>query len=86
MAKSVVLERLSSDCSLVDRTDLCVADIMKGFDLCMEATFFIYNQTIYQQIFGCAMGSPLSPILNACMVMKVIEQNAIETFPKPPSI
>ena len=31
------------------------------------------------------MGSPLSPVL-ACMVMEVIEQNAIETFFKPPSI
>ena len=51
----------------------------------MEATFFVYNQTIYQQIFGCPMGSPLSPVL-ACMVMEVIEQIAIETFFEPPSI
>ena len=58
---------------------------MKAFDTCKEATFFVYNQTIYQQIFGCPMGSSLSPVL-ACMVMEVIEQNAIETFFKPPSI
>ena len=31
------------------------------------------------------MGSPLSPVL-ACMVMEMIEQNAIETFFKPPCI
>ena len=31
------------------------------------------------------MGFPPSPVL-ACMVMEVIEQNAIETFSKPPSI
>ena len=85
LARSVVLKRLSSDCTLVDRTDLCVDDIMKAFDICTEATFFVYNQTIYQQIFGCPMGSPLSPVL-ACMVMEVIEQNTIETFFKPPSI
>ena len=84
LARSVVLKQLSGDCTLVDRTDLCVDDIMKAFDICME-TFFVYNQTIYQQIFGCPMGSPLSPVL-ACMVMEVIEQNAIETFFKPPSI
>ena len=58
---------------------------MKAFDICMEATFFVYNQTIYQQIFGCPMGFPLWPVL-ACMVMEVIEQNAIETFFKPQSI
>ena len=85
LARSVVLKRLSSDCTLVDRTDLCVDDIMKAFDICTEATFVVYNQTIYQQIFGCPMGSPLSPVL-ACMVMEVIEQNTIETFFKPPSI
>ena len=79
LARSVVLKRLSSDCTLVDLTDLCVDDIMNAFDICMEATFFVYNQTMYQQIFGCPMGSPLSPVL-ACMVMEVIEQNAIETF------
>ena len=43
LARSVVLKRLSSDCTLVDRTDLCVDDIMKAFDICMEATFFVYN-------------------------------------------
>ena len=31
------------------------------------------------------MGSPLSPVLG-CMVVEVIEQNAIETFLKSPSI
>ena len=80
-----VLKRLSSDCTLVDRTNLRVNDIIKAFDICMEATFYAYNQTTYQQIFGCPMGSPLSPVL-ACMVTEVIKQNAIETFFKPPSI
>ena len=85
LARSVVLERLVSDCNLVDGNDLCVTDITKAFDICMEATFFVCNQTIYQQIFSCPMGSPLSPVL-ACMVIEVIEQNATETFSKPPSI
>ena len=85
LARSVVLKQLSSNCTLVDCTDLCVDDIMKAFDMCVEATFFVYNQTVYQQIFGCPMGSPLSPVL-AYMVEEVIEQNAIETFFKPPSI
>ena len=43
LARSVVLKRLSSDCTLVDRTDLCVDDIMKAFDTCIKATFFVYQ-------------------------------------------
>ena len=86
LARSVVLERLSSDYILVDRTDLCVADIMKAFDMSIwRRRFFVNNQTMHQQQFRCPMGSPLSSVL-ACMVLKVIEQNAIETFSKPPSM
>ena len=56
LARSVVLKRLSSDCTVVDRTDLCVDDIIKAFDVCMEVTFFVYNQTIYQQILAVQWG------------------------------
>ena len=54
---------------------------MYGGDvLCLQS-----DNTVYQQIFGCPMGSLLLPVL-ACMVMEIIEQNTIETFFKPPSI
>ena len=46
---------------------------------------FVYNQTTYQQIFGCPKEFPLSPVL-ADIVMEVIEHNAIETFSKSPSL
>ena len=45
----------------------------------------MYNDVIYKQIFGCPMGSPLSPII-ANMVMEEIEQTALNTYLKPPSL
>ena len=32
-------------------------------EVCTRNNYFIYDESIYQQIFGIAMGSPLSPIL-----------------------
>ena len=58
---------------------------MKVFDICMEVTFSVCNQTTYHQIFGCPQGFLLLQLL-ACMVMQVIEQNAIEIFYMPSSM
>ena len=44
---------------------------------------FKYDGDHYKQIFGCAMGSPISPVL-ADLVMEEIEETAISTFPYPP--
>ena len=45
----------------------------------------MYNDVIYKQIFGCPMGSLLSPII-ANMVMEEIEQTALNTYLNPPSL
>ena len=45
----------------------------------------MYNDVIYKQIFGCPMGSPLSPII-ANMVMEEIEKTALNTYLNPPSL
>ena len=42
-----------------------------------------YDGDHYKQIFGCAMGSPISPVL-ADLVMEDIEETAISTFPYTP--
>ena len=34
---------------------------VKAFDICRQASYFVYEKTIYEQIFRCPMGSPLSP-------------------------
>ena len=48
--------------------------------LCVDATIFTFDGEFFQQKFGVAMGSPLSPILaNICM--EFIEKNFIASLP-----
>ena len=56
---------------------------MEALDICLQSLFFVYNDVIYEQIFGCSMGSPLSPII-ANMVMEEIEQTALNAYLNPP--
>ena len=47
--------------------------------------FFVYNDVIYQQIFGFPMDFLLSPII-ANIAMKEIEQTALNTYLNPRSL
>ena len=87
-AKTIVLDRLSNDSTLEDRTTLSIADLCLNssyLDLCLNSSYFTYDSTIYKQVFGTPMGSPLSPI-HANMVMEDLAQRALTIFPNPPSI
>ena len=42
---------------------LPVDTIMECVKLCLDSTYFSFNGRLYQQQFGCPMGSPLSPLL-----------------------
>ena len=77
--------RVSDDCTLGERTSLTVPELMKKLDICLQSSFFVYNDVIYRQIFNCPMGSPLSPII-ANMSMEEIEQTALNTYLNPPSL
>ena len=79
----VLHRHLESDDTLPDRTSLDVNEIMSLIDLCLNATYFGFRGRFYQQVFGTAMGSPVSVVV-ANLVMEDIEQQAISTFPRPP--
>ena len=83
--KTIVANRVDDDCTLGGRTSLTVPVLMEALDICLQSSFFVYNDVIYKQIFDCPMGSPLSSII-ASMVMEVIEQTALNTYLKPPSL
>lgn len=44
--------------------------------LVLHSTYFLFNNTIYQQTYGTPMGSPLSPII-ADIVMQELENRAL---------
>ena len=70
LAVKVAEERLREDASLGQRTSLPVEDIIHLLSFCLKTTQFTYNGTYYQQVFGTAMGSPVSAVI-ANMVMKM---------------
>ena len=84
-ARAVVLDRLSNDCTLEDRTNLTITELAEALDICLTSTYFTYNNKCYEQIFGTPMGSSFSPVI-ANMVMEDLEQQALSTFHNLPSI
>ncbi|XP_068749247.1 uncharacterized protein [Montipora capricornis] len=62
-----------------------VVSLFTAIPVTLSNSYFVYNNCIYKQIHGCAMGSPVSPIVgNLCM--EVIEELAISTSSVPPRI
>ena len=85
-AKTIMAKRVGDDCTLGESTSLAVRQLMEALDICLQSSFFVYNDVIYKQIFGCPLGSPLSPITIANTVMEEIEQTALNTYLNPPSL
>ena len=83
LALSITKERLQRDQNLAERTNLSVDNILRLSDFVLNHNYFKYDGDHYKQIFGCAMGSPISPVL-ADLVMEEIEETAISTFPYLP--
>ena len=73
LAIQVAADVLSNDETLLDRSTIPVDDIVDLLDFCLSTTNFKYNDTYYQQIFGTAMGSPVSAVM-ANLVMEDLEK------------
>ena len=58
-------------------------DIIHLLSFCLKPTQFAYNGTHYQQVFGTAMGSPVSAV-TANMVTEDVEQRALANSPVKP--
>jgi len=80
LALQIIRDRLVADKDLKHRTLLNVDDIMDLLKFVVTTTCFSFRGVIYQQKFGTAMGSPVSPIL-ANLFMEWLEQQAIATAP-----
>ncbi|KAI8487847.1 hypothetical protein Bbelb_342950 [Branchiostoma belcheri] len=82
-AVSVVKEALEADDTLADRTNLSVDQVCELLELCLGCTYFTYKGQFYQQMHGCAMGSPVSPIV-VNLYMEKFENKALSTFNDTP--
>ena len=83
LALTITRERLQQDKNLKDRTNMSVSNIMKLLDFLLNHNYFKYDDIHSRKVFGCAMGSPISPVL-ADLVMAEIEETAMSTAPHPP--
>ena len=83
LAVQVACQRLQDDPSLPERTSLTPSEIVSLLELCLNATYFAFRNTYYQQIHGTATGSPVS-IVAPDLVMEDVESRALSTYPHPP--
>ena len=65
-----IRKKLEDDSSLHSRTKLDIEDIISLLNFVLSNNYFVYIIIIiiiYKQIHGCAMGSPVSPVVaNLC--------------------
>ena len=80
VAIKVATKRLGQDATLLQRTSLPVEDIIDLLSFCLNTTYFVFEGCYYQQVFGTAMGSPVSAVI-ANLVMEDVEQRALASVP-----
>ena len=84
-ALEVMKKKLEQDTELQKRTTLPVDTILELLAFCLNNTYFVFQDTYYEQTKGAAMGSPISPII-ANIFMEAFEQKAIATALHPPRV
>ena len=79
-----IRNKLKQDNTLGQRSKLSIDDIIKPLRFTLSNSYF--NKETYKQIHGCAMGSPVSPIV-ANLCMEEIEELApYQTHTSPPKM
>ncbi len=69
LAIKVARKRLRQDVTLSQRTSMPIEDIIDLLSFCLNTTYFVFDGIYYQQVFGTAMGSPVSAVI-ANLVME----------------
>ncbi|XP_076330631.1 uncharacterized protein LOC143236237 [Tachypleus tridentatus] len=80
----ITRQRLMNYNSLPHRTDMKIDAIMELTTICLQSTYFQYNEEFYEQTDDLAMGSPFSPIL-ADILMEDFEERTLSSTAINPS-
>ena len=62
-AIDVIRKRLEEDKELQERTNMSAQHIVSLLEFCLRSTYFTFQDRLYEQQEGAAMGSPISPIV-----------------------
>ncbi|XP_076299355.1 uncharacterized protein LOC143218195 [Lasioglossum baleicum] len=65
---------------LKEHTTIKREEFIQAVKFVLEANVFMFNGIYYKQVFGTAMGSPISPLI-ANLVMEKLEQDSISKLP-----
>ena len=79
LAIDVARRRLQADDSLPSRTNLNVLEMTQLLEFCLSATYLSFRGQIFQQIYGTAMGSPVS-VSVANIVLEDVEERALASY------
>ena len=79
LATEVARHRLQSDDSLSSRMSLSPDELSQLLEFCLTATYLSFQGQPYKQVFGTAVGSPVS-VAVANLVKEDVENRALETF------
>ena len=82
LAVEVARRGLMADATLEVRTNLSVEEIVQLLEFCLNATYIAYRGSVFRQVYGTAMGSPVSVVV-ANLVMEDVEERALTTFDVP---
>ena len=85
LALQIAEDRLNVCQNLEEITNWSVNDVCAGLRICLQATYLHFRGKYLQQIFGTAMGSPVSVVV-ANLVMEDVEERAMKCFGQPPRI
>ena len=73
---------MEQDAELPNRTIMPADIILELLGFCLNNTYFLFQETFYEQTKGAAVGSPISPII-ANISMEAFENRAITTALHP---
>jgi len=80
-----IKKKLEDDTSLSSRTNLNINDIVSLLNFTLSNNYFVFSDKTYKQVHGCAMSSPVSPVV-ANLYMEEMEESAINASPVTPKI
>ena len=76
----VIRKRLESDNTLHECTNLLTEDIMSLLKFVLFTTYFQFDSSFYQQVFGTLIGSLVSVVV-ADLYMEDLEKKSMDTAP-----